>query len=78
MGNDNHIVVRHKLCGFHGHVDGHVDMMEPAVVAPKFRSFMSHIFSQASQNATVKSTVGRSVRRNIFMVNNPLHVKKKQ
>jgi hypothetical protein len=52
MGSDNHLVVSHKLYGFQGHVGGRV-VMEPVVVAPKFRSFLSHIFSQASQNVTV-------------------------
>jgi hypothetical protein len=38
--------------------------------------FLSHIFSQASQNITVKVRVDCSVRRNKFMVDNPLHTKK--
>jgi hypothetical protein len=75
MGSDNH-VVSHKLCGFQGHVDRHVVMKEQAVVAPKFWSFSSHIFSQASQNVTVKVRVDRSVRRNRFTANNPLHAEK--
>jgi hypothetical protein len=55
MGNDNYVVVSHKLCGFQGCVGGRVFMMkEPLVVAPKFRSFSLHIFSQASQNVTVE------------------------
>jgi hypothetical protein len=67
MGNDKHVVVSHKLCGFQGHVDGHVVLMKEAVVvAPKFRSFLSYIFSQASQNVTVKVRVDHSVRRNKF------------
>jgi hypothetical protein len=53
MGNDNHVVVSHKLCGFQGHVGGLVMMKEQVVVAPKFQSFSLHIFSQASQNVTV-------------------------
>jgi hypothetical protein len=78
MGNDNHVVVSYKLCGFHGRVGWRVVMMkEPVVVAPKFWSFSSHIFSQASQNVTVKVRVHRSVRRSKFTVKNPLHVKKK-
>jgi hypothetical protein len=44
MGNDNH-VVSHKLCGFQGRVAGHVMMKEP-VVAQKFLSFSTYIFSQ--------------------------------
>jgi hypothetical protein len=44
--------------------------------APKFRSFSSHIFFQASQNITVNVRVDRSVRRNKFTVNSPLHIKK--
>jgi hypothetical protein len=52
-------------------------MKEPVVVAQKFRSFSSHIFSEASQNVTVKVRVDRSVRRNKFAVNKPLHVEKK-
>jgi hypothetical protein len=53
-------------------------MKELVVVVPKFQSFSSHIFSQASQNITVKSRVDCSVRRNKFTMNNPLHVEKKQ
>jgi hypothetical protein len=53
-------------------------MKEPVVVVPKFRSFSSHIFSQASQNVTVKVRVHCSVRRNKFTVNNPLHIEKKK
>jgi hypothetical protein len=76
MGKNNHVVCSHKLC-FQGHVGGHVVMMkEPVVVVPKLQSFSLQIFSQASQNITVKVTVDRSVRRNKFMVNNPLHIKK--
>jgi hypothetical protein len=51
-------------------------MKEPVVVAPKFQSFSSHIFSQASQNVTVEVRVGRSVRTNKFTANSPLHVEK--
>jgi hypothetical protein len=58
-------------------VGGHVVVMkEPVVVAPKFWSFSSHIFPQASQNITVKVRVDCSVRRNKYMVNSPLHVNK--
>jgi hypothetical protein len=75
MGNDNHVAVSHKLRGFQGHVGGRIVVMkEPVVVAPKFRSFSSHIFSQASQNVMVKVRVDHSVRTNKFAVNNPLHV----
>jgi hypothetical protein len=77
MGNDNHVVVSHKLCGFQGFVGGLVVVIkEPVVVAPKFRSSLMHIFSQSSQNDTVKVRVERSVRRNKFTVKNPLHVEK--
>jgi hypothetical protein len=76
MRNDNHVVVSHKLCGFQGCVGRHVVMKEPVVVSPKFRSFLSHIFSQASQNVTVKVRVDHSVRRNKFTVNSPLHIEK--
>jgi hypothetical protein len=77
MGNDNHVVVGRKLCGFQGRVDGRVVMMkEPVVVAPMFRSFSSHIFPQVSQNVTVKVRVDCSVRRDQFTVNNPLRVEK--
>jgi hypothetical protein len=77
MRNDNHVVVSLKLCGFQGHVDGHVFMMkEPVVVVPKFPSSSSHIFSRVSQNVTVEIRVDRSVRRNKFMVSNPFHVEK--
>jgi hypothetical protein len=53
MGNDNYVVVSHKLCGFQRHVDRRTVVMEPVVVAPKFLSFSSHIFSQVSQNVTL-------------------------
>jgi hypothetical protein len=76
MWNDNHVVVSHKLCGFQGRVGGRVVMMEPVVVAPKFWSFSEHVFSQASQNVTEKYRVDQSVRRNKFMVINPLQVEK--
>jgi hypothetical protein len=78
MGNDNHVVVSYKLSGFQGHVGRCVVMMkEPVVVVPEFCSFSSHLFSQASQNITVKVRVDHNVRRNKFTVNNPLHLKKK-
>jgi hypothetical protein len=51
-------------------------MKEPVVVVPEFWSLSSHIFSQASQNITVKVRVDCSVRRNKFTVNNPLHIEK--
>jgi hypothetical protein len=51
--------------------------MEPVMVAPKFLSFLPHIFSQASQNVTVKVRVDCSVGRNKFTMKNPLHVEKK-
>jgi hypothetical protein len=55
MGNDNHVLVSHKLRGFQGCGGGRVVvMMEPVVVAPKFRYFSSHMFSQAFKNVTVK------------------------
>jgi hypothetical protein len=77
MGNDNHVVVSHKLCVFQGCVGGCIVVMkEPVVVALKFRSFSSHITSQASQNVTVKVRVDCSVRSNKFTVNNHLHVEK--
>jgi hypothetical protein len=77
MGNNNHVVVSHKLCGFKGSVGRCLVMMkEPVVVAPKFQSFPSHMFSQVSQNATIKVRVDHSVSRNKFTVNNPLHIKK--
>jgi hypothetical protein len=77
MGKDNLVFFNHKLYGFKGCVGGRVVVMkEPVVVAPKFRSFSSHIFSQVSQNVIVKVRVDRSVRRNKFTVNNPLHVEK--
>jgi hypothetical protein len=75
MGNDNHVVLSHTLCGFRGRVGGRlVVMKESVVVASMFRSSSSHIFSQASQNVTVKVTVDHNVRRNKFTVNNALQV----
>jgi hypothetical protein len=77
MWKDNHVVISHKLCGVQGRVGGHVVVMkEPVVGAPKFPSFSSHIFSQASQNVTVKVRADRSVRRNKLTVRNPLHIEK--
>jgi hypothetical protein len=55
-----------------------VVMKQPVVVAPKFQSFSSHIFSQASQNVTVKVQFDHSVMRNKYTMKNPRHVKKKQ
>jgi hypothetical protein len=40
-----------------------VMMKKPVVVVPKFWSFSSHIFSQASRNVTVKVRVGRNVKQ---------------
>jgi hypothetical protein len=73
MGNDNHVVVSHKLCGFQGRVSRHIVVMKEPVV-----SFSSHISPQASQNVTVqvKARVDRGVRGNKFTVNNPLHIEK--
>jgi hypothetical protein len=74
MGNDNHVVVSHKLCGFQGCVGGRIVMMKkPVVVAPKFQSFSSHTFSQASQNITVqvKVRVDRTVREQIHGEQSP-------
>jgi hypothetical protein len=76
MGNDNHVVVGRKLCGFQRHMGGRfVVMKEQVVVVPKFPSFSSRIFSQAPQNVTVNVRVDRSVRRNRFTLNDPFHVK---
>jgi hypothetical protein len=44
----------------------------------QFQSFSSHIFSQASQNITVKVRVVHSVMRNKFAVNIPVTSKRKQ
>jgi hypothetical protein len=77
MWNNNHVGVCHKLCGFQGHVGRCIVVTkEPAVAVPKFWSFSTHIFSQASQNVTVKVRVDRGVRRKKLMVNNLLHVEK--
>jgi hypothetical protein len=51
-------------------------MKEPFVVVPKFWSFSLQIFSQASQNITVKVRFECRVRRNKFTVNNSFHVEK--
>jgi hypothetical protein len=76
MGKDNHLVVSHKSVVFRN-VGGHVLVKKLAVVAPQSWSFLLHILSQASQNVTVMVRVDRSVKRNKFSVNNPLHVEKK-
>jgi hypothetical protein len=79
MGNDNHVVVSHKLFDFQGCVGGCIVVMkEPVVVVPKFQSFSSHIFSRVSQNVTVqvKVRVDHSVRRNKFTVTIPFMSKK--
>jgi hypothetical protein len=58
-------------------VGGRIVMMkEPVLVVPNFQSFSLHIFSQVSQNVTVKVIVDRSVRRNKFTVNNLLHIER--
>jgi hypothetical protein len=54
MGNNNHVVVSHKLCGFQGHVGGHICHDGSSCGCTKVPVFSSHIFSQASQNVTVK------------------------
>jgi hypothetical protein len=78
MGNDNHVVASHKLCGFQGRVGGRIVVMkEPVVVAPMFQSFLLHIFLQRSQNFAVKVRLDRSVRRNKFTTDNPFTLKKK-
>jgi hypothetical protein len=60
-------------------MDGHiVTMKEPVVLVPKFWYFSLQIFSQTSENITVKVRVDSSVRRNKFTVNSPLHVKKRK
>jgi hypothetical protein len=41
MGNDNRVVVSYKFSDFQGCVGGHIVVMEPVVVAPKFWSFSS-------------------------------------
>jgi hypothetical protein len=77
MGNNNHVVVGHKLCGFQGCVGRRIVVIkEPVVVALKFWFLPMHIFSQASQNITVEVTVDHSVRRNKFTVNSHLHIEK--
>jgi hypothetical protein len=69
--------VSHKLYGFQGCVGRRIVVMkEPVVDAPKFLSFPSHIFPQASQDVTVRVRVDSSVKRNTFTMNNPLHVEK--
>jgi hypothetical protein len=79
MGNDNHVVVSHRLCCFQGRVGGHIVVMkEPVVVAPKFWSFSSYIFFQASQNITLKVTDDHSVRRNKFEVEQSIPFKSKK
>jgi hypothetical protein len=76
MGNDNQVVVSHKLSGFQRHVGMRTVVTESVVVLPKFQSFLLHIFSQASPSVSVKVRVDHSVRRNKFWVNNPLPVEK--
>jgi hypothetical protein len=56
MGNDNHAVVSHKLCGFQGRVGGRVVVMkEPVVVAPKFRGFRRTISLKGPKTSQYKS-----------------------
>jgi hypothetical protein len=70
-------VVSCKLCGFQGRVGGRIVVMkEPVLIAPKFWSFSSHIFSQVSQNVALRVRVDRNVRKNRFTVNSPLHIEK--
>jgi hypothetical protein len=68
METDNHVVVSQKLCGFQGRVGGRV-MMEPVVVAPKFRSFR-HKFLKRFKTSQPKSELalvlgGTNSRRTI-------------
>jgi hypothetical protein len=51
-------------------------MKEPVVVVSKFWPFLAHIFSQASQDITVKVRFECRARRNKFTVNNSFHVEK--
>jgi hypothetical protein len=51
-------------------------MKEPAVVVSHFQSFLSYIFSQAPQNATVKLELTAVLGGANSQVNNPLHIKK--
>jgi hypothetical protein len=79
IGNDNHVVISHKLCGFQGYVGGCIVVTkEPIVVTPKFQSFSSNIFSQASQNDTVEVRVDHSVKRNKFAPNMSCQKKNKK
>jgi hypothetical protein len=55
-------------CVVQGRVSWPVVMKKPVVVEPKFRSCSLHIFSQASQSATVKVRFDRNVRKNKFVV----------
>jgi hypothetical protein len=67
MGNDNHVVLGHKFCGFQGYVAGGVVVTkEPIVFVQKFPIFASHICSQVPQNFAVKVRVDRRVKRNKF------------
>jgi hypothetical protein len=52
MGNDNRVVVSHKLCGFQKHVGGRfVVMKEPAVVAAKVLVFfIAHFLPSISKH----------------------------
>jgi hypothetical protein len=52
-------------------------MEEPVVVVLKFRSLSPYVFSQASQNVTVKVRIDHSVTRNKFTVKNPFTSEKK-
>jgi hypothetical protein len=79
MENDSHVVVKSQTLWFSELCEwARCRDEEAGCGCAKVPVFSSHIFSQASQNVTVKVRVDRSVRRNKFMVNNPLHVKKKK
>jgi hypothetical protein len=56
MGNNNHVVVSHKLCGFHEFEGGHVMMKEPVVVVPKFGLFIAHFLSGVSEHHSKSQT----------------------
>jgi hypothetical protein len=56
MGNNNHVVISHKLCGFQGYVGEHVVLVkEPVVVVLKFGVFCNTFPIKRLKTSQLKS-----------------------
>jgi hypothetical protein len=58
MGDDNHLVFRHKLLDGNGSVKrGVVVVKQPGLFSPKFGETSSHVFTQSPQNVAIESGI---------------------